>query len=216
MDIHIRQIKAARGLLGWSQKQLAVAAGLSLNAVNNLERGIVHPHEHTMLRIRLCLERAGIAFLGHDGVRLVDQMLEVTCFEGTRALADMRREIVEYDPVVPDIMFSGINERLFEQYDDGSLMGDLCHYHKVGILEKILIAEGDGHFLSPFAEYRWLSAAFVGQVPHIIYGDRVVFIYWGAPLRVLRIHHRPMAATFRQQFMTFWQRAPVARTRPRT
>lgn len=215
MGIDIRQIRAARGLLGWSQRTLAEEAGLSLNAVNNLERGAVQPHDNTLGRIMVRLEQAGVEFLGDYGVRLVADILDVKCFEGAHALAHMRREVFEYGVVGMDLMLMGIDERLFAKYDDGSLMADLRRYHETKISEKILIAEDDGHFLSPFAEYRWLSASFVGQVPHIIYGDRVVFIYWGAPLRVLRIHHRPMAATFRQQFMSFWQRAKIARMPPR-
>ncbi|MFM9848448.1 MAG: HGGxSTG domain-containing protein [Hyphomicrobiaceae bacterium] len=71
------QIKAARSLLGWSQDQLARAAGLHPNAVAYWELTAAIPvsrHEpHACARIREALQRAGVEFIGHakPGVRLV-------------------------------------------------------------------------------------------------------------------------------------------------
>ena len=71
------QIRAARGLLGWTQAELAKAAGLSEVAVKNLERGRTDPRVSTLTAIQEAFDRAGLVFLdpgdtrnGGSGVRL--------------------------------------------------------------------------------------------------------------------------------------------------
>jgi transcriptional regulator with XRE-family HTH domain len=71
------QIRAARGLLGWTQSQLAKVAGLSEVAIKNLERGRTDPRASTLTAIQEAFDRAGVVFLdpgdsrnGGSGVRL--------------------------------------------------------------------------------------------------------------------------------------------------
>src|SRR6266481_8261019 len=71
------QIRAARGLLDWTQVELARAEGLSEVAVKNLERGRADPRASTLSAIQQAFDRAGLVFLdpgdtrdGGAGVRL--------------------------------------------------------------------------------------------------------------------------------------------------
>jgi len=64
------QIRAARALLGWHQSDLAKAAGVSLNTLNNLERDVVDARRSTVTAIQRALEQAGIEFI-EGGVRRV-------------------------------------------------------------------------------------------------------------------------------------------------
>ena len=60
----IPQIKAARAILGISQKQLASAAGIAVATLNNIERGAqTDPKTSTMRAIQQALEQQGIEFL---------------------------------------------------------------------------------------------------------------------------------------------------------
>jgi transcriptional regulator with XRE-family HTH domain len=69
-----RQIRAARGLLNWSQQELADSAIISLNALARLERGAVDPRTSTLSAVEKALTDAGIEFLPEgekgEGVRL--------------------------------------------------------------------------------------------------------------------------------------------------
>jgi predicted transcriptional regulator len=69
-----RQIRAARGLLGWSQQELADKAIVSVNAVNRLERGQVDSRLSTLAAVEKALARAGVEFISAaekgEGVRL--------------------------------------------------------------------------------------------------------------------------------------------------
>jgi predicted transcriptional regulator len=72
--ITARQIRAARGLLGWSQQQLADKAIVSLNALARLERGQVDPRMSTLVAVHKAFTEAGVEFLAADmkgeGVRM--------------------------------------------------------------------------------------------------------------------------------------------------
>jgi DNA-binding XRE family transcriptional regulator len=79
LKVSIRQIKAARALLAWSQDQLASAADVSIPTVKRLEArdGPLGGRNETGTKIRLALERAGVEFIsengGGPGVRLRKQ-----------------------------------------------------------------------------------------------------------------------------------------------
>ncbi len=69
------QIRAARGLLHWSERVLAELAGVSMSTVQRMERagGPVTSDTESVRRVQDVLERAGIEFLADDdglGVRL--------------------------------------------------------------------------------------------------------------------------------------------------
>jgi transcriptional regulator with XRE-family HTH domain len=72
--LSVRQIKAARELLAWSQTTLAEKSGVSLPTIMRLEArdGELGGRDDTREKIRSALERAYIEFLddGGPGVRL--------------------------------------------------------------------------------------------------------------------------------------------------
>jgi transcriptional regulator with XRE-family HTH domain len=62
----VAQIKAARALLGWKQEDLAIASGVSLAGLTNIERGTADPRAKTLAKIQDALERAGLEII-HKG-----------------------------------------------------------------------------------------------------------------------------------------------------
>ena len=76
LKVSIRQLKAARTLVGWSQDKLASAAGISLPTVKRLEaaEGLLGGRDTTAQKIQTALEKAGVEFIhangGGPGVRL--------------------------------------------------------------------------------------------------------------------------------------------------
>jgi transcriptional regulator with XRE-family HTH domain len=63
------QIKAARSLLDWDQKELATRAGVGITTVKRLEArsGVVGGTMDTVVRLKSALEAAGIEFIGGTG-----------------------------------------------------------------------------------------------------------------------------------------------------
>jgi transcriptional regulator with XRE-family HTH domain len=68
----IAQIRGARGLLGWSQLELARAAGLSEPTVKRFETAQTNVSEVAVAKMVVALEAAGIQFTNGDrpGVRM--------------------------------------------------------------------------------------------------------------------------------------------------
>ena len=68
------QSRAARGLLAWSQQDLAQRARVGVVTVHQLEAGVSRPRRATLEVIRRAFEVAGIEFIdengGGPGVRL--------------------------------------------------------------------------------------------------------------------------------------------------
>jgi predicted transcriptional regulator len=72
-----KQIRAARALVGWKQRELAAAADVSEISIKNAERGVVDTRGSTLNAIQQAFDRAGVVFLdagdtrnGGPGVRL--------------------------------------------------------------------------------------------------------------------------------------------------
>lgn len=67
--ISIRQVKAARALLAWSQDQLAQASGISVPTIARLEAadGDIGGRATTGEAIRAALEAAGVIFVAENG-----------------------------------------------------------------------------------------------------------------------------------------------------
>ncbi len=68
--ILIEQLRAARSLLGWSQTELAEAAGLSLPTVKRVERESgngPNVSDEAREKLKKALEKAGVEFIAENG-----------------------------------------------------------------------------------------------------------------------------------------------------
>lgn len=67
--LSIRQVKAARALLAWSQHDLASASGVSYPTIARLEKedGPLGGRAATVAAIRAALETAGVEFIAENG-----------------------------------------------------------------------------------------------------------------------------------------------------
>jgi hypothetical protein len=69
MHISSEQIRAARALLRWEQKDLAEASKVSLGSVKRLEAqpGLLAAQARTVEALRAALEAAGVIFVAENG-----------------------------------------------------------------------------------------------------------------------------------------------------
>jgi transcriptional regulator with XRE-family HTH domain len=68
MTIESAQVRAGRALVGWSQAELANAAGLSLATVELFEMdGANQVSAEAVAKMRAALESAGVVFIADDG-----------------------------------------------------------------------------------------------------------------------------------------------------
>ena len=209
MPISSRQIRAARGLVNLSQKELAHKAGLSVNSLNNIEREVGSPRVDSMHAIRNALMKLGVEFLEKDGVRLRGERLEIEKIEGSDALVNLF-----YDDCLKAFP-TGNGELLVIGKDNSRLksrkLDRLQAYKKFeayaiknNIKERALFLENDTNFLSVRNHYRWVPRELFGEVPMAIYGDNLAIVLWGPPLRMIIIRNHGIAASFRQHFNAIW------------
>ena len=67
MSMTPSQSRAARGLLDWSQQELASRSNLSESTVRNFEKGRRAPSVNNLAAIRAALEAAGVEFIPENG-----------------------------------------------------------------------------------------------------------------------------------------------------
>ncbi len=76
------QLRAARGLVGWSQSALAKASGLALSTIKRMEgdRGPLRSSAENVLKVQQALEDAGVIFIDENdegpGVRLRKERMQ--------------------------------------------------------------------------------------------------------------------------------------------
>jgi transcriptional regulator with XRE-family HTH domain len=92
----IAQSRAARGLLGWTQNDLAIACGLSKTAINNFEKGHSNIKSESLASIRNALMHAGIEFLEDEGVRKQKDRVRLT--NSNYVLLDDIIDTIVYNP----------------------------------------------------------------------------------------------------------------------
>jgi len=57
------QCRAARGLLGWTQRTLSANAHIAVSTIADFERGARRPTYNNRLAMRTALEKAGVCFI---------------------------------------------------------------------------------------------------------------------------------------------------------
>jgi transcriptional regulator with XRE-family HTH domain len=210
--ITVRQIKGARGLLGWTQDELAEAAGISRPALNNLERGMTTPQSETLSRIRKALERAGIEFVS-GGCRFKEDVLDVQIFQGEEALFRLYDDVIDtYTGVGGTICISGVDEKKFIAAGGERFFAYLKRFAELGIIDNLLAKEGDTHLVVPAKCYRWVPEEIFSQVPYMVYGDKYAIILWGPPVRITLIQNAQIADSYRKQFKAHWRRGKTPPT----
>lgn len=207
--ICVGQIKAARGLLEWSQSDLAIASGLHVNAINNVERRNGHPRSDTIAQIQSAFEQEGIRFKGLTGVDLVQESLEIRKYSGSdfmRVLADDVLSVLtnakhELIAVLPDEKYfarDSYDEKINNRYYD--------FQKKVGFRQRAILTKLDAISYMASEDVRYLSEEILGTQTYQVYGDKFVLINWESKELVF-IRSASVAKSFRNQFEFFWQQA---------
>jgi len=70
MAITVPQIRAARALLKWRQRDLAEKSAMAAVSIRKIESGAVTPRKNSLAKIEVAFAEAGVGFSGASGVRL--------------------------------------------------------------------------------------------------------------------------------------------------
>lgn len=208
MSITTAQIRGARGILNWSQQDLAERTGISATSIGSIENGQTTPRASTLEKIRAAFEHGGIEFIELDGIK--KKQAEIDILKGINGFHKFSVDL--YETLKKD------NREILQAYvDDGKFadwLGEEAYPHvkRMESLKdkrmKILQREGDSYFpAKQYAEYRWVPEKQFLAVPFIVYGDKLAIVLFD-PEPTIIVNNYPMVAeAYRFQFFSLWERA---------
>ena len=217
MAITTAQIRGARGILNWSQSDLAERTGISATSIGSIENSQSTPRANTLNTIQKAFENAGIEFIGMDGVR--QRRSDIRVYEGRESFWGFYEDVYEALQNNPgEVMVSNANERQFESW----LSDEQIKLHTTrmqaldGINYKILLKEGDTYFLasSDYADYRWMPHDQFSSVPFYVYGDKLAILLFNEEPTVIVVNYPSVADAYRAQFRAMWQSASLPHQTP--
>lgn len=208
MSITTAQIRGARGILNWSQQDLAHRTGISATSIGSIENGQTTPRASTLETIRNTFERNGIEFLGLDGVRT--RSASVRTYSGKTGFLEFYDDVYHTLVSTPgQVCVSNVDEKEFEMW-----AGDIFTQHskRMGSLSnvryKIMIKEGDLNYLaSSYAEYKWIRKELFASVPFYVYGDKLAIVLFSPEPSVILIENKAVSDAYRIQFEVLWETA---------
>lgn len=208
------QIRAARGLLDWSQKDLATRAGVSKTTIINIEKGIA-PLEglrgDTFHKIQNAFTMEGVEFTENQGVRIAPQGIRE--YHGRQGFVEFMNDVADTTAKMGgEICVSNVDEREFGIWGGDDLeiykqkMASLDNYNF-----KVLLKHVDDYFpASNYIEYRWADENTFDKVPFYVYGDRfAILIFDKNNVSVYVLRNQRIADAYRKQFNISWEDASI-------
>ena len=206
----IEQCRGARGLLGWTQQDLADASGLSKTAINNFEKGHSDIKSESLRAIRMAFESADVEFLGQDGLRKKTETIRI--FKGPAAMSDLLLDISDTlkSSTGAEILISNVDNKISSLVSTQNLFDHIEFLKRHKIRERILCTEGTKNVLSPHDECRWIGKDRLGSgIPTFIYGSKVAFELWDHAM-IIVINSPEAHSAESRRFEYLWSKAEIA------
>lgn len=210
-NVSARQIKAARSLLDWSQRDLAKATGISVATIRRLETGYISPRNATTSLIKQALESAGIEFLDSDGLRR--RMSGLSIFEGAHGGKDFFEDMKQTVRTCgSDVLIVSPTATSFAKYCGVSRIQDLdclIDLNSTALIKCLLTDEEEPPFSTPRFQFRVMSKSFMDPVPFCSYGEKYgIAAPNGEPFsKLILVDSLKMAVSARRHFSSLWDKA---------
>lgn len=203
----IEQIRAARALIGWSQKDLADNSGLSQTGIARIENGTNHPNSSTIAKITAAFDKVDVEFIGDSGVR--KRTGEVRTLRGQQGFEDFITDVYNtIEKTGGEICVSNVDERQFDKWLNGCSFNYLEKMRslvgKIDFSFKILICEGDNFQIATYAKYRKTNIENFSSVPFYVFGNKTAIIIFDESVVIHIIENKEIADAQRKQFNVCW------------
>ena len=191
------QIRAARGLLGWSQTELAERVGVSRDLISKVEMGTTSGSK-TLEGIFDVFDREGIEFFKGNGLSRETISASV---------------LNNYMDVLKDAMsvLNSGDEILFHCADDRRSSPEVAAFmnkmREAGVKMRSTICEGNTFILGSMDEYRWIDKNyFQSQQVQAIYSDRfVAHAQESGEDKFIFMHSKGYSDNKKSEFEHFWK-----------
>ena len=200
MEIQPRQIRAARGLLDWLQRDLAARAGISDISVVNIESGKTNPQPQTVDKIIRAFEAEGIVFT-KQGVELRDETVQVLSGEDwfLAVLDDVYFTLM--DKPDAELLIESGDERL----SPPEVINRVRKIRNAGIKMRVMVEEGNTHLMGALKEYRYIPSANYNNQVSLIYGDKVAVCTDSSSAKSIIFRDALLAKARRNMFDLLWE-----------
>jgi len=208
MAITMAQIRGARGILNWSQTDLADRTGISATSIGSIENGLTNPRTNTLQTILAAFENGGIEFIGTDGVRL--KAGEVKIYTGRSGYLSFFETVYKtLKKEGGEVLVSNVNERDFAKWHGA--MGEE-HLERISALSdvsyRILTKEGDTYLpAGEYSEYRWIPKEQFVSVPFYVFGKQLAILLFDNEPTIILLDYPAVAEAYRVQFYAMWEQA---------
>lgn len=211
MSITTAQIRGARGVLNWSQSDLAKRTNISATSIGSIENGLSTPRESTLNAIKRAFENGGVEFIGAEGIRM--KTGNVRTFQGKDGFINFYNEV--YQTLLAtqknerQALVSNVDERPFVKW-----LGEFKEEHiqrmlsLEGLKFRILIKENDEYTpAAAYAEYRNMPSDLFYSVPFYVYGKKLAIMLFEPEPTIIRIDYPAVTEAYKVQFEDMWARS---------
>lgn len=201
-------VRAARGLLNWTQSELANECGLTKATIANIENNKHHLTSKSAGKILRAFLNAKVEFIGNLGVKVKEDVIKI--LEHKIGFQTLLSEM--YNSVAKNgglIRASGIDERLLQQILDPEVIDmHVNRMEKVPNLDfRVLINEEDYNPLGRnYANYRAVPSKYFVPIPIYIYDNKIAYITYN-PIKVFIIENLDLYRAHFNQFDFMWAAA---------
>ena len=192
------QCRAARGLLNWSQPELAKRCGMHKQTISNFEAERSTPSNTSLELMTRTLENGGIEFGLDNGVSLPD--IKYVKLNQSGWLVELLDDVIFSlkDAEHKELLIYGGDNRVYT----AEVVEKLREVRKAGIYMREMVCEGNTYLLGIEEEYRWIPKKHFKNFCTIMYGDKVCLDFRGwAGLLVV---NKGWAETERNKFEMLW------------
>lgn len=162
------QIIAARGLLRWSQDDLAEASGIHAQTIKKIEMGDTdNPRLNTINPIIDAFSRGGVLFKEGGAVLRQDFL---TIIEGPDAFAklmDMTYHILKEENI-DEVLFGFSNNKASSEE---VIQTQIKIRDNLNTRFRFLVENGDTFLRYPINEYRYIPEGYFHPLPYVIFGN---------------------------------------------
>lgn len=212
MIITGRQIRGARGLLGWTIEELVAKSGVNRITIRQIEADEVQPQEKTLSRIFAMFDRHGIEFLPEEGVKIRKQESRTYSGKaGYRQFLDHVYETLQDGGRIRQFNFGDLR---YLPYEEGFVAEHLKRMSLIdGLDAKVLEVGGETEIPVGYCEYRYLDKKFMDMAPWYLYGDYLTLSLFetGSKREFITVHSKLLAERYIKEFDIFWDMAELPR-----
>jgi len=210
------QLRAARGLLGWTRAQLADFSGVSEPTIQRIESNLMQARTTTVERLIQAFTEHDLEFVADDGVkRKSDRVVKLEGFEDFKFFMDQVYEAAKQphslDGTKP-ICICNLDNSLFRKHMKDYHAVHVERLKKVdGLKIKSIASEVDKNHVqgASYLTYRYLKELKAVVAPFYVFGDKFALIDFDVPEppTILMIHSPALARSYRDQFKIMWKNA---------